>query len=188
MPRAPPSSAPVSEMPDATPARSGRTQPTTRSVPSVTGGATPRATTTEPTTTSATLDSGSTCARHEPGRREREASGDDVRGSEAAHEHRSEQRPGDEPTRGGRPQPCLQRRVAQHELQILGDQEEDPEGDCEAQGVRGERGAEGRRNRPGRSEGRGASVAGGRTRTNREAAQNGEQRRALDAARGDLQP
>ena len=63
MPKAPPSPVPVSEIPDATPARSGATEPTIRSVRSVTGLATPRERTTEPTTTRATLDSELSSAR-----------------------------------------------------------------------------------------------------------------------------
>ena len=56
----------------------------------------------------------------------------------------SEHRTGDEPAgRGHRPQPRFQWRVAQHELQVLGDEEEDPECDREAEAAGGEGRAEG---------------------------------------------
>src|SRR5919106_665516 len=62
MPSAPPSSAPVSEIPDAEPARSGGAVLTMRSVPSVTAGATPSARTTEAITRTASDEPPSTVA------------------------------------------------------------------------------------------------------------------------------
>ena len=110
--------------PEATPARSGGAAAMTRSVPSVTAGAAPSASSTDPATTAARPDSPSTrvisarpatASAAAPATTSRRR-----RGARGAGEHRAHDEAGG---RGQRPEPRLQRRVAQHQLQVLGDEE-----------------------------------------------------------------
>ena len=143
-PRAPPSSELVSEMPEAAPARSGGALPTARSAANVNSGARPSERMTTPATTSpgppvapACISSAmpTTATRIPPsittgwpdpgGQRRRQLRADDERGGA-----------------GQAPQPCLERRVAEHELEVLGDEDRDSEHDRERERVGAERKAE----------------------------------------------
>ena len=62
--------------------------------------------------------------------RQHEAGGHHERRPDPAHEHRRQHRADDERRRPGqRPQPRLERRQPEHQLQVLGDEDEDAEGD-----------------------------------------------------------
>src|SRR5829696_4715546 len=102
MPRAPPNSAPVSEIPEAAPARSGGALPTMTSVARVPTGATPSVRTTEAITRTESP-------------------------TNPAYDHRGQQGSGYKSAgRGHGPQARHQRREPKHQLQVLGYKEEDP--------------------------------------------------------------
>src|SRR6266540_3578531 len=117
MPSAPPSSAPVSEIPEAAPARSGGADPTIRSVVAVNTGASPRETMAE------------AVAR--------------IARSAEPPTRVSNVGPHDQPGgRGQRPQTGLQRRQPKHELQVLRDEDEVADHDEDAKQVGRQRGVE----------------------------------------------
>ena len=145
IPKAPPSSELVSEIPDAAPARSGGAVPTRMSVARVVAGARPKEKSHGPddehSESGGVADLGEeTEAR---GRESKPASHDECR-TNSAHHHRRQQRTDDEPAGvGQRPQARLKRREPQHQLQVLRDEEKGPEVDEEVEGVDGQGCAEG---------------------------------------------
>src|SRR6266566_1682101 len=131
IPSAPPSSVPVSDSPEATPARSGGTAPTIWSVARVTTGETPTASRTEPVTRTASP------APPLPGSQARAARPAAAIASPDAIVIPAPRRrataggelgAGDEPGRRRHgPPTCRQRRQPEHQLQVLGGEEEGPE-------------------------------------------------------------
>src|SRR5215475_10501242 len=119
MPSAPPNSALVSVSADAAPARSGGAAPTARSVARVSTGASASENTTDPATTiPRPLALPSRVNRLRP-----TAPSARPAAMTKAGRNRRQHGPEDEPGGGGQhPQPCRQRRQAQYQLQVLGDE------------------------------------------------------------------
>ena len=146
MPSAPPSSAPVSEIPEAAPARSGGAEQTIRSVVAVNTGASPSEMTSEAparTARSASGDPPTWVSTAEADRRQGQPGADHRRRADPAQDPGRQVRPDDEPDRRRqRPQPRLQRRQPEHQLEILGDEQEVADRDEDASQVGGQRGVE----------------------------------------------
>ena len=164
MPSAPPNSAPVSEIPDAAPARSGGAAPMIRSFVSVKTGESPSEKITEAATRSRTLE----LSRPEGEHSEADGRRASPRVITSAGRTATSAGASIEPTmkreRGQRPQPGDERREAEHELEVLGDEEEDAEEDEDREHVDASEALNaGTRNRR-RSMSGSASVAGGRRR------------------------
>ena len=144
MPTAPPSSAPVSESAEAEPARSGGAALITVSVVRVKTGASPSEKKADETTITsrrrAPVDEGEDA---EADRGEHEAARDDGGLGEPPGERGREHRADDVAGRPGqRPETRDEGREAQHELEVLRDEDVRAERDEDAEDVRHERGAE----------------------------------------------
>src|SRR5215217_4952613 len=145
MPRAPPNSAPVSEIPEAAPARSGGALPTMTSVAREPTGATPSVRMTEPITRTAspqdvsawvsipkpTAESVRPPAITKAGRTRRAISG------------ASRDPAISPPDEGTVHRPATSGESPKHQLQVLGDEEKDPGDHEDAERERGQRRAEG---------------------------------------------
>jgi hypothetical protein len=126
MPSAPPSSAPVSEIPDAAPACSGRAEPTISSVVNPNTGASPSEISSDAATSGDQAVAGADLGKHgEADGRQGEPPGDHERRAELADDPRAELGPDDE-AEGGRqrPQTRLEWGQPHHQLEVLGDEQE----------------------------------------------------------------
>src|SRR4029453_14744851 len=144
MPSAPPSSAPVSEIPEAAPARSGGAEETIRSVVAVNTGASPSEMASEAPARTARAGPGGPPTRGGPPRanpRQGQPGADHRPRADPAQDPGSQVRPDDEADRRRqRPQSRLQWREPEHQLEILGDEQEVADRDEDAGQVGGQRG------------------------------------------------
>ena len=145
-PSAPPNSELVSEIAEAAPARSCGALPTIKSVASVKTGAMPSDMMIAAGTTSGKAGVFADLGQErEADCGEYEAAGEDEGGAKSLREKGRHQRADDEGDRGGRgPEAGLERREAEHQLQILCEEDENAEDDEGREQISAERYAEGR--------------------------------------------